>query len=105
MSLPSPIRYHKTGYFGPDLLKNVECLVIFPIYGLWDIKVLQVPRLCSQSDCVELRLDGLDGDPETAAPTMSRLPFLLLCFYLFLFPVKTFGNYRIKGNFTERLLC
>ena len=98
------IRYHKTGYFGFDLLKKAECLVIFPIYGLWDIKGLQVPRLCSQSDCVELMLDGLDRDPETVAPTVSRLPILLLCFYL-LFPVKTFGNYRVKGSFTERLLC
>ena len=78
------IRYHKTGYFGLDLLKKVECLVIFPSSGLWDIKGLQVPRLCSQSGCVELRLDGLDRDPETVAPTVSRLPNLLLCFCYFL---------------------
>ena len=77
------VRYHKTGCFGLDVLKKVECLAIFPTSGLWDLKGLRVPRLCSQSDSVELRLGGLDGVPETVASTVSRLPILLLCLCLF----------------------
>lgn len=71
------------------------------------INGLQVPRLCSQSDWVELRLDG---DPETIASLSSRLLIFLQCFCLFVIiiweyhPVKKFGDYRVKENFPDRLI-